>query len=138
MSRHIAKPAIVFLLTCTPLLLQAQQADSAEEILALSTSSLNKIDAGKISDVWDGTSTIVKTKLPKESFTQSIREARGRYGVVTERQWVSLQRYSFAEPTPQFPAGIYANAEFSSQLPSGERFFEKISMRSHMAMTSLR
>ena len=118
MSRHIAKPAIVFLLTCTPLLLQAQQADSAEEILALSTSSLNKIDAGKISDVWDGTSTIVKTKLPKESFTQSIREARGRYGVVTERQWVSLQRYSFAEPTPQFPAALLHKSAIGQGIPN--------------------
>ena len=117
----------------TPQVLLAQSQDSADEIIAAGFSALRTIDAAQsdpsqMEPLWANTSAFVKTKMPKDEFVSGIRQARARYGAISQRTWAGVIRIRHGANS-DLPEGLYANADFSTRLPNGSLIFEKVTFR---------
>ena len=116
-----------------PQLVLAQSQDSADEIIAAGFSALQTIDraqsdSSQMESLWTGTSAFVKTKMSKDEFISGIRQARARYGAISLRTWAGVIRIRHGANS-DLPEGMYANADFSTRLPSGSVIFEKVTFR---------
>jgi len=101
---------------------------ASDELLRAATDILRKADADQVSELWDSGSSVLKSRMGKTAFVRATRKARLSMGPVTDREWSSVTRLKYqADNESGFPAGLYANVVFSTQLDSGRKASERIS-----------
>ncbi len=100
----------------------------SDELLDAATEILRKADTDRVGELWDSGSGVLKTRMGKSAFMQATRKARQSMGPVASRDWSSVTRLKYPKDNEDgFPAGLYANVVFSTQLDSGRKASERIS-----------
>ena len=100
----------------------------SDELLGAATEVLRKTDTDRVSELWDSGSNVLKTRMSKTAFTQATTKARQSMGPVASRDWTSVTRLKYRKDNEDgFPAGLYANVVFSTELDSGRKASERIS-----------
>jgi len=101
---------------------------ASDELLRVAADILRKADADQVNELWESGSGVLKSRMGKTAFVRATRKARLSMGPVTDREWSSVTRLKYqADNESGFPAGLYANVVFSTQLDSGRKASERIS-----------
>ena len=79
----------------------AEMTDAAQQVLEL-------VDAGRIGEVWDGASAVMKRVVPREEFVNQVSGERGRLGRPVDRGTAGVTRTQFPAGA-RVPQGIYVN-----------------------------
>ena len=79
----------------------AEMTDAAQQVLEL-------VDAGRIGEVWDGASAVMKRVVPREEFVNQVSDERGRLGRPVDRGTAGVTRTQFPAGA-RVPQGIYVN-----------------------------
>ena len=79
----------------------AEMTDAAQQVLEL-------VDAGRIGEVWDGASAVMKRAVPREEFVYQVSDERGRLGRPVDRGTAGVTRTQFPAGA-RVPQGIYVN-----------------------------
>lgn len=100
----------------------------SDELLGVAAEVLRKTDTDRVSELWDSGSNVLKARMNKTAFMQATRKARQSMGPVASRDWSSVTRLKYRKDNEDgFPAGLYANVVFSTELDSGRKASERIS-----------
>ena len=86
------------------------------------------VDAGRMGELWDGASPVVKRVAARNDFIEGITAARKRHAAVTARQWLAVRRQAHAG-TQNVPAGHYVSVELQVALADGKQIRELVSLR---------
>lgn len=86
------------------------------------------VDAGRMGELWDGASPVMKRVAARNDFIEGITAARKRHAAVTGRQWLAVRRQSHAG-TQDVPAGHYVSVELQAGLADGKQIRELVSLR---------
>jgi hypothetical protein len=79
----------------------AEIADAARQVLAL-------VDAGRIGEVWDGASAVMKRLVPRDEFINQVGSDRDRLGKPVDRAEPDVSRTQFPAGA-RVPQGMYVN-----------------------------
>ena len=90
---------------------QAQLARQDAEMTNAAQQVVQMIDANRVGEVWDLSTSAVKQMLPRESFVQQVGADRARLGEPTQRGQAVVSRTQFQEGG-EVPAGLYINIAF--------------------------
>jgi predicted secreted protein len=105
----------------------AQDADPAALVKA-AQATVQQIDEGRASAVWDAMSAAVKQRVSRKDFVDATTRSRQAMGTPGARYWVTVSRQQ-AQGTASIPAGMYSSVEFESLVASGKTVRELISFR---------
>ena len=96
----------------------AEQAARAELNQKMSQAALQvaqMIDAGKIGEVWDGSSAVARQAASRADFVQQIGADRKTLGPQTARRIAGVGLTQSDGSNKQLPAGIYANVALNTR-----------------------
>jgi hypothetical protein len=99
-----------------------EMADAAQQVLAL-------VDAGRIGEVWDGASAVMKRVVPRDEFINQVSGERNRLGKPVDRGKAGVSRSQFPAGA-RVPQGMYVNVATPTRfLKSPEPVRELVSFR---------
>lgn len=108
---------------------QAQVAQQDAEISKAAASVIQLVDAGKVSEVWDGASSVAKGAVTRDDFVRQISADRKQLGAPGERQQMAVTRAAYAAGG-QVPAGNYLNVVYATKFANAaEPVRELVSFR---------
>lgn len=93
---------------------QAQRAKLEQQMAQAATRVAQMIDANQIGEVWDGSSNIAKSAVPRADFIKQISTDRTTLGAVGKRTVHGVSLSQSNGSNKNLPAGIYANVVFST------------------------
>lgn len=101
----------------------AEMSDAAQQVLEL-------VDAGRIGEVWDGASAVMKRVVPREEFVNQVSDERGRLGRPVDRGTAGVTRTQFPAGA-RVPQGMYVNVATPTrfQKSAGQVVRELVSFR---------
>ena len=107
---------------------QQPQAPSIDALVRMARESLQKADADRLGELWDAGAAVLKTRVPKASFLDTVHKSRKAMGPVKDREWAHVSRVQYMpNNAPGLPAGLYANVDFETRLANGKTASEKVS-----------
>ena len=109
--------------------LRAAEGESADEIIGISHSGLQQIDANRAGELWDAAPAPIKEKVPRAVFAEGVWRARQSVGSVKQRTWSAVIRLHFEAGSLDPPPGRYANVDYTTVLTDGRTVYERISLR---------
>lgn len=105
--------------------LEKQNTEMTQAALAVA----QMIDAGKVGEVWDGASPVVKKIVTRDAFVQGVNAARKKHGKLGARGNSQISRVMYPAGA-EVPEGLYVNVMFPAQYASAkEPVRELISFR---------
>lgn len=107
----------------------AQTAYPPGNFLQAATVISEAIDRYEVSVVWDASSSIMKTKIPKDQFMASVAQKRSLLGSIQHRDWMAIMRVPLASEENGLPAGQYMSIRFATRGTTGQVMQEVISFR---------
>ncbi|MEH6421568.1 DUF4019 domain-containing protein [Pseudomonas sp. CGJS7] len=84
------------------------------------------IDAGKVGELWDGGSAMLKRDVARDAFMANIASTRKGSERPTARDWIAIHR---AQGGGTLPAGQYASVQFATTFAGGHALREILSFR---------
>lgn len=97
-----------------------QMAQRAEQVAV-------QVDQGKIGDVWDQSSSVMKQSGVRDQFVSQISADRAKLGAVVSRKVAREFRIEY-RPGGPMPAGQYFNVVFATEFGNGKQpHFEEVS-----------
>lgn len=90
--------------------MQAQLAKQDAEMTQAALQVMQLVDANRLGEVWDGSSTVMKQAVGKDDFVRQITADRSRLGAVSGRANPMVTRSQGQAGSP-VPAGLYINVQ---------------------------
>lgn len=102
--------------TLTPNQQQARLQKQNATMTKAAVQAAQLVDAGKVGEVWDGGSTVMKALVKRDAFVAAVAADRAKAGAVTGRKLLAISRtHSEGGKTP---AGDYINVNFATTFAS--------------------
>lgn len=97
------------------------------DFLNAALSVVAAVDRYEMADIWDKSSPIMKTSIPKDRFIASTAQNRAALGAVGGRDWSAIMRVVIAEKNGPLPPGRYMSVRFNTAGQNGATMEEVIS-----------
>jgi hypothetical protein len=86
------------------------------------------VDAGRYAEVWEDGSPLLKRTFQKPQFVATVARARQATGIAATRAWRTVMRRD-AGTSPDRPAGLYVDVQYTTTFKSGQVAREQVSLR---------
>lgn len=93
---------------------QAQLAKQDTEMLAQAQRVAQMVDAGRMGEIWDGSSAVAKRAGAREAFVTHVRQDRERLGALVSRGTGAVTRVQYPAGAA-VPEGLYINVNFPTR-----------------------
>jgi len=94
--------------------------DAAQDIV-------NAIDRYEMATVWDVSSPIMKSSIPKDRFVANVAQRRAILGSIRTRDWTSIMRVPITTAGGPLPVGQYISIRFATTGQNGKAAEEVVS-----------
>ena len=115
----ILLPVFIF---CFALSAKAAEPDDAVQV---AQKWITLVDAGKLSESWDGAATLFKTVISKEAWEEGADKARSPFGVAISR---SVSSTETATTLPGAPDGEYVIVRFKTRFAGKQEAEELVTL----------
>lgn len=88
---------------------------------------VNAIDRYEMATVWDVSSPIMKSSIPKDRFVANVAQRRAILGSVRTRDWTSIMRVPITKAGGPLPVGQYISIRFATTGQAGTAAEEVVS-----------
>ena len=102
---------------------------SVDAVIRLGLQTLQLLDQGKASEVWDQSSPVMKTAMSKETLGAYSRQVAQALGGVRLRDWSTADLIRVPEGVANTPPGLYLNVGYIVQGNGGALLDEVVSFR---------
>lgn len=99
---------------------QAQVKRQDEEMGRAALQVAQLVDQNKMTEVWDGASSVAKGVVTRDDFVRQIAADRQKLGAPAARQQVGVTRAAYAAGG-QVPAGNYINVVYATKFANAEK-----------------
>jgi hypothetical protein len=127
MSR-LLKLTLAGLLSTTTAWMSAQELDP-NSVVNAAAQVVKMVDDGRLVDVWEGGSAVMKKVAAKTTFVAAVGKAREPFaGGAARRVWIDVSRRD-SPGTPELPVGAYMNVGYVTTFANGRTARELVSFR---------
>ena len=88
---------------------------------------VNAIDRYEMATVWDVSSPIMKSSIPKDRFVANVAQRRAMLGSIRTRDWTSIMRVPITKAGGPLPVGQYISIRFATTGQNGKATEEVVS-----------
>lgn len=124
----LAQPSAALAQGPSPSATAARASLGPTDFLSAALQVVGSIDSYDMAAIWDTSSTIMKSSIPKERFIASTAQKRATLGGVQSREWNSIMKVVIAQKHGSpLPPGRYMSVRFTTVGRNGSALEEIIS-----------